>query len=60
MIVTNISSEQNYTIYNAVGQSISKGKTNDKKNNVNQLIKGVYFIELNGKENKVRLKFIKK
>ncbi|OCK50835.1 hypothetical protein BA768_18445 [Chryseobacterium sp. CBo1] len=60
LIVSGISSEQNYTIYNAVGQSISKGKTNDKKTNVNYLIKGVYFIELNGKENKVRLKFIKK
>lgn len=58
--VSGISSELEYTIYNAVGQKISKGKTNHKKINVNHLINGVYFIEFNEKENQVRLKFIKK
>ena len=53
---------QSYKIYNAAGQLIKQSKLSSSANeeiSVNGLQKGVYFIELIGKETKNTVKFIK-
>jgi hypothetical protein len=59
--ILNISgiSGNEFEIYNAVGQKVSRGKISDQKVNVHELTKGVYFISIKDKENITRLKFIK-
>ncbi|WP_099768157.1 T9SS type A sorting domain-containing protein [Chryseobacterium sp. 52] len=42
------------------GQKIKEGRTDGYKVDINSLAKGIYFIQLNNKENITRLKFIKK
>ncbi|MCY0978130.1 GEVED domain-containing protein [Chryseobacterium wangxinyae] len=58
--ISGISSETDFEIYNAAGQKVSSGKISDGKVNVHQLLKGIYFININNKEKTNRLKFIKK
>lgn len=58
--VSGISSETDFEIYNAVGQMVNSGKISDSKVNVQQLIKGVYFIQFKEKREIKPLKFIKK
>jgi hypothetical protein len=58
--ISGISSETDFEIYNATGQKVSLGKTKDYQVDVHQLLKGVYFIQINDKGKTSRLKFIKK
>ena len=58
--ISGISSETDFEIYNSVGQKVSSGKIKDDKIDVRQLLKGVYFIQINNKVKTSRLKFIKK
>ncbi|UKB79235.1 zinc-dependent metalloprotease [Chryseobacterium sp. MEBOG07] len=58
--VLNISPNASYEIFNAPGQLISKGSIGDGKINVRNLVKGVYFITINNKEEKSTTKFVKK
>lgn len=58
--VMNISPNASYEIFNAPGQLISKGTIGDGKINVRNLVKGVYFITINNKEEKSTTKFVKK
>jgi hypothetical protein len=55
-----ISAENDFEIYNATGQKVSSGKISDRKVDVSQLLKGVYFIQINDKGKLNKLKFIKK
>ncbi|SDQ33758.1 Por secretion system C-terminal sorting domain-containing protein [Chryseobacterium soldanellicola] len=58
--VSNASSKSPYEIYNAVGQLISKGTLGDGKIVVRNLVKGVYFININEKGTDIKTKFVKK
>jgi len=58
--VANVSSKSPYEIYNAVGQLISKGTLGDGKIVVRNLVKGVYFININDKGTDIKTKFVKK
>ncbi|WP_347218580.1 reprolysin-like metallopeptidase [Chryseobacterium sp.] len=58
--VVNVSSSATYEIFNTPGQLISKGTIGDGKINVSSLVKGVYFITINGKEINSKTKFVKK
>lgn len=60
--VINISgiSADGFEIYNTLGQKIKEGKALGEKVNVQDLVKGTYFIQVKDKENTRRLKFIKK
>jgi len=58
--VVNVSSKSPYEIYNAVGQLISKGTLGDGKIVVRNLVKGVYFININDKGTGIKTKFVKK
>ncbi|RXM51939.1 MULTISPECIES: zinc-dependent metalloprotease [unclassified Chryseobacterium] len=58
--VKNVPSNATYEIFNAPGQLISKGTIDDGRINVSSLVKGVYFITVNGKDINNRTKFIKK
>jgi hypothetical protein len=58
--ISGISTQNDFEIYNAIGQKVDEGKTKNKTVNVNRLMKGIYFIHLKEKENSIRLKFIKK
>ncbi|MFZ4930845.1 reprolysin-like metallopeptidase [Chryseobacterium sp. Mn2064] len=59
--VMNISPNASYEIFNAPGQLVSKGAIGDGRINVNNLVKGVYFITIkNGKEENSTTKFVKK
>lgn len=49
-----------FEIYNTLGQKIREGKISDRKVDVHDLVEGVYFLQVRGKENSPRLKFIKK
>jgi Zn-dependent metalloprotease len=52
--------ESTYRIYNSVGFDVLNGKTSGGSINVNQLTKGIYFIELNNGESTTVKSFIKK
>lgn len=58
--VINVSSNASYEIFNAPGQVIAKGTIGDGKINVRALVKGIYFITINNKEEKSTTKFVKK
>jgi len=58
--VMNVSSNASYEIFNAPGQVIAKGTIGDGKINVRTLVKGIYFITINNKEEKSTTKFVKK
>lgn len=58
--VTNVSSSATYEVFNAPGQLILKGTIGDGRINVNNLVKGVYFITINSKEINTKTKFVKK
>ncbi|MCC3213731.1 M12 family metallo-peptidase [Chryseobacterium sp. X308] len=58
--VTNVSSSASYEIFSAPGQIIARGTIGDGKINVKALVKGVYFITINNKEEKSTTKFVKK
>lgn len=58
--VKNISSKSTYEIYNAPGQLISKGTIGDGKIVVRDLVKGVYFININENGTDLKTKFVKK
>jgi len=58
--ISGVSSQADFEIYNATGQKMSSGKISDNKVNVHQLLKGIYFIQINDKGKTSRLKFIKK
>lgn len=58
--ITNVSSGAVYEIFNTPGQLISKGTVGDGKINVSSLVKGVYFITINGKDVNTKTKFVKK
>ncbi|MFS4471587.1 reprolysin-like metallopeptidase [Chryseobacterium sp. T20] len=58
--VMNVSSNASYEIFNAPGQIIAKGTIGEGKINVRTLVKGVYFITINNKEEKSTTKFVKK
>ncbi|MET3535610.1 zinc-dependent metalloprotease [Chryseobacterium limigenitum] len=58
--VKNISSKSTYEIYNAPGQLISKGTIGDGKIVVRDLVKGVYFININDNGTDLKTKFVKK
>lgn len=58
--VTNVSSGATYEIFSAPGQIIAKGTIGDGKINVRNLVKGIYFITINNKEEKSTTKFVKK
>ncbi|MGE8553568.1 MAG: reprolysin-like metallopeptidase [Chryseobacterium jejuense] len=58
--IMNVSSNATYEIFNAPGQLISKGTIGDGRINVNSLIKGIYFITINGKDINSKTKFVKK
>lgn len=58
--ITNVSSSASYEIFSAPGQIIARGTIGDGKINVKALVKGVYFITINNKEEKTTTKFVKK
>lgn len=58
--VMNVSSSATYEIFNTPGQLISKGTIGDGRINVSSLVKGVYFISINGKDLNSKTKFVKK
>ncbi|MFP3591600.1 reprolysin-like metallopeptidase [Chryseobacterium sp. SIMBA_038] len=58
--VKNISSKSTYEIYNAPGQLISKGTIGDGKIVVRDLVKGIYFININENGTDLKTKFVKK
>ncbi|MBP1166091.1 hypothetical protein JOE44_002975 [Chryseobacterium sp. PvR013] len=58
--VMNVSSNASYEIFNAPGQVIAKGTIGEGKINVRTLVKGIYFITINNKEEKSTTKFVKK
>lgn len=58
--VTNVSSGASYEIFSAPGQIIARGTIGDGKINVKALVKGIYFITINNKEEKSTTKFVKK
>ncbi len=58
--VLNVASNASYEIFNAPGQLISKGNIGDGKINVGTLVKGIYFITINNKDEKSTTKFVKK
>ncbi|MDM1557146.1 zinc-dependent metalloprotease family protein [Chryseobacterium indologenes] len=58
--VMNVSSNATYEIFTTPGQLISKGTIGDGRINVSSLIKGVYFITINGKDINNKTKFVKK
>ncbi|MGI9581825.1 reprolysin-like metallopeptidase [Chryseobacterium sp. RRHN12] len=58
--VLNVSSNASYEIFNAPGQLISKGAIGDGKIDVSALVKGIYFITINNKDEKNTIKFVKK
>lgn len=58
--ITNVSSNASYEIFSAPGQIITRGTIGDGKINVKALVKGVYFITINNKEEKSTIKFVKK
>lgn len=58
--VMNVSSSATYEIFNTPGQLISKGSIGDGRINVSSLVKGVYFISINGKDLNSKTKFVKK
>ncbi|WP_336962672.1 zinc-dependent metalloprotease [Chryseobacterium contaminans] len=58
--VTNVSSGAIYEIFNTPGQLVLKGTIGDGRINVSNLVKGVYFIAINGKEINSKTKFVKK
>ncbi|WP_407848751.1 reprolysin-like metallopeptidase [Chryseobacterium sp. KCF3-3] len=58
--VMNVSSTASYEIFNAPGQLIAKGTIGEGKINVRTLVKGIYFITINNKEEKSTTKFVKK
>ena len=58
--VMNVSANATYEIFNTPGQLISKGTIGDGRINVSSLIKGVYFITINGKDINSTTKFVKK
>lgn len=58
--VKNISSKSTYEIYNAPGQLISKGTIGDGKIVVRDLVKGVYFINIDENGTNLKTKFVKK
>lgn len=60
LTISGMYSETDFKIYNSVGQVVNEGTTKNKSVNVQNLVKGVYFIQFNGKDNPVKLKFIKK
>ena len=58
--VMNVSSNASYEIFSAPGQMIAKGTIGEGKINVRALVKGIYFITINSKEEKSTTKFVKK
>lgn len=58
--VVNVSSDATYEIFNTPGQLVSTGKIGDGRINVSNLLKGVYFITINGKDINNKTKFVKK
>lgn len=58
--ISGISEAADFEIYNAIGQKVGQGKLSDHKVDLHHLSKGIYFIQLKDKENKIQLKFIKK
>ncbi|MGR3854915.1 zinc-dependent metalloprotease [Chryseobacterium indologenes] len=58
--ITNVSSSASYEIFSAPGQIITRGTIGDGKINVKALVKGIYFITINNKEEKSTIKFVKK
>ncbi|WP_395972335.1 reprolysin-like metallopeptidase [Chryseobacterium cucumeris] len=58
--VTNVSSSASYEIFSAPGQIIARGTIGDGKINLKTLVKGIYFITINNKEEKSTTKFVKK
>lgn len=58
--ISGLSEENDFEIYNAIGQKVISGKISDRKVNVSQLLKGVYFIQINDKGKLDKFKFIKK
>lgn len=58
--VMNVSANATYEIFNTPGQLIAKGTIGDGRINVSSLIKGVYFITINGKDINSTTKFVKK
>lgn len=58
--ISGLSEENDFEIYNAIGQKVISGKISDRKVDVSQLLKGVYFIQINDKGKLDKFKFIKK
>lgn len=58
--VTNVSTSASYEIFSAAGQLISKGTLNNGKIVVKDLIKGVYFINIDNDGTNIKTKFVKK
>ncbi|WP_160137555.1 M43 family zinc metalloprotease [Chryseobacterium sp. c4a] len=58
--VTGLSGESQFEIHNAVGQIVKKGKINDSKIHVADLVKGVYVITINNAKVSESIKFVKK
>lgn len=58
--ITKVSSKATYTIFNAAGQLVSKGKVTDGKVQVAELTKGVYVISIDDNGVSSKVKFIKK
>ncbi|REC64011.1 propanediol utilization protein [Chryseobacterium pennae] len=58
--VMNVSPGATYEIFNTPGQLISKGTIGEGSINVSTLVKGVYFITINGKDINTKTKFVKK
>lgn len=58
--VTKVSNNADYSIYNAAGQLVSKGKVINNKVQVSKLEKGVYMITVDNNGQASQVKFIKK
>jgi len=56
LLVSGLSSDENYEIYSVTGQKVTTGKTSQSAVYVNALQKGIYFIQIKDKKQK----FIKK
>ena len=57
--VSNVSAASSYEIFNAAGQVVSRGTLATGKVSVNNLVKGVYFINIDDNGTVVKTKFVK-
>ena len=58
--ITGVKTDEDFEMYSEAGQKVSSGIISDHQINVHQLLKGVYFLQIEDSGKLYRLKFIKK